>query len=135
MGLLKQIFTWWDGATIGTSLHIRRHGSRVGTDENGNVYFASKRSRNLGNGAERRWVIYNGPNDASRIPPEWYSWLLHQIEGTPDEALPPAPRFLKESTGNRTGTPQAYLPSGALQRGGQRQAASGDYEAWTPGEG
>ena len=40
MGFLKQIFTWWDGATIGTSLHIRRHGRQVGTDESGNVYFA-----------------------------------------------------------------------------------------------
>ena len=128
MGFLKQIFTWWDGATIGTSLHVRRNGRQVGTDESGNIYYASKKG-------ERRWVIYNGPNDASRIPPEWYSWLVHQIEGTPDESMPPPPRFHKVSTGNRTGTPEAYLPSGALQKGGQRAAASGDYQAWTPGEG
>jgi NADH:ubiquinone oxidoreductase subunit len=128
MGLLKQIFTWWDGATIGTSLYTRRQGRKAGTDAQGNVYYASK------NGA-RRWVIYNGPNDASRVPPEWYSWLLHQIDGTPDEAMPPPPRFGKAPTPNLTGTPAAYRPSGALERGGQRAAASGDYEAWTPGEG
>jgi NADH:ubiquinone oxidoreductase subunit len=128
MGMLKQIFTWWDGATIGASRHIRRNGRQVGTDELGNIYFAAKKD-------SRRWVIYNGPNDPSRVPPEWYAWLLHQIEGTPDESLPPKPRFFKEPTGNLTGTPEAYLPSGALQRGGQRAAASGDYEAWTPGEG
>jgi NADH:ubiquinone oxidoreductase subunit len=125
MGFLKQIFTWWDGATIGTSLHVRRNGRKVGTDALGNVYYQAKKGG-------RRFVIYNGPNDASRIPPDWFSWLHHQIDGLPDEALPPAPKFLLEPSGNRTGTPEAYKPAGALERGGQRAAASGDYEAWTP---
>ena len=125
MGLLKNIFTWWDGATIGTALFTRRHGNRVGSDAQGNVYYESK-------AGDRRWVIYNGANDAGRIPPEWYSWMHRQIDGHPDEALPPAPKFLKPATGNLTGTPGAYRPSGSLDKGGQRQAASGDYEAWTP---
>jgi NADH:ubiquinone oxidoreductase subunit len=125
MGFLKQIFTWWEGATIGTSLHVRRNGRKVGTDELGNVYYEAKKGG-------RRFVIYNGPNDASRIPPDWFSWLHHQIEGLPDEALPPTPKFLREPTGNLTGTAEAYKPAGALERGGRRAAASGDYEAWTP---
>lgn len=125
MGLLKQIFTWWDGATIGTALFTRRHGTRVGTDGLGNVYYQGKK-----NG--RRWVIYNGANDVSRIPPEWYSWMNFHIDGHPDDALPPAPKFLKPATPNLTGTPQAYRPAGAMERGGHRAAASGDYQAWTP---
>jgi NADH:ubiquinone oxidoreductase subunit len=125
MGFFKQIFTWWDGATLTTSWHMRRHGREVGRDSLGNVYYASKKG-------DRRFVIYNGSNDASRVPPEWHGWLHHQIDGVPDEALPPPPKFLKQATGNLTGTPQAYRPSGALEKGGQRQAASGDYEAWTP---
>ena len=125
MGFLKQIFTWWEGVTIGTSLHLRRSARQVGTDDLGNVYYQAKKGG-------RRYVRYNGPNDTSRIPPEWFSWLHHQIEGLPDEALPPAPKFLREATPNLTGTPQAYKPAGALERGGQRAAASGDYEAWTP---
>ena len=32
-----------------------------------------------------------------------------------------------------TGTNRAYLPAGALERGGNRAAATGDYEAWSPG--
>jgi NADH:ubiquinone oxidoreductase subunit len=127
MGFFKQLFTWWDGATLTTSLHTRRFGRKVGQDEEGNIYYAAKKGG-------RRWVIYNGPNDASRIPPEWYSWLHHQIDGLPDEVLPPAPKFLKAPEPNRTGTPLAYRPSGALERGAQRPAASGDYEAWTPDE-
>ncbi|MEA3003215.1 MAG: hypothetical protein QOH81_2003 [Sphingomonadales bacterium] len=125
MGLLKQIFTWWDGATITTGIHVRRHGRQVGTDALGNLYYAAKKGG-------RRWVLYNGPNDASRIPPDWHAWIHHQIDGPPDESLPPPPKFLREPTPNLTGTAQAYRPSGALERGAQRPAASGDYEAWTP---
>lgn len=125
MGLLAQIFTWWNGATMGTALFTRRHGRKVGTDSFGNIYYEGKK-----NG--RRWVIYNGSNDASRIPPDWYAWIHGQIDGLPDEALPPVRKFQKPPEPNLTGTPHAYRPSGALERGGQRQAASGDYEAWIP---
>jgi NADH:ubiquinone oxidoreductase subunit len=125
MGFFKQLFTWWEGATLTTSLHVWRHGRKVGSDGLGNLYYASKKG-------DRRWVIYKGENDASRIPPDWYSWLHHQIDGLPDETLPPAPKFLRDPEPNLTGTPLAYRPPGALERGGRRAAASGDYEAWTP---
>ena len=59
MGILSKIFTWWDGATIGTSLYSWRKGKAVGTDSLGNRYYQSSDGK-------RRWVIYNGPNDASR---------------------------------------------------------------------
>jgi NADH:ubiquinone oxidoreductase subunit len=125
MGMFKNLFTWWEGAGVGTSLFTWRNGRKMGEDELGNIYYASK-------GGEKRWVIYKGANDAARIPPDWYAWMHRMIDGVPDEALGPTPKFLKAPTGNRTGTPDAYRPSGALERGGQRAAASGDYEAWTP---
>ena len=128
MGLLKNIFTWWDGATIGTALFTRRNGAEVGSDCYGNTYYRAKKG-------DRRWVIYEGSNDASRIPPDWYAWMHGQIDDHPDHGLPPAPKFLKQPTGNRTGTSDAYRPAGALDRGGVRAAASGDYEAWTPDQG
>jgi len=62
MGLLGKIFTWWDGATIGTALFSALNGTKVGEDYQGNRYYQSK--------DDRRWVIYNGANDASRVPPE-----------------------------------------------------------------
>ena len=108
---------------MGTALFSWRHGSKVGEDHSGNVYLE---------GRGRRWVMYNGSNDVSRVPPEWYAWLTRQIDDVPDKALPPPPSFLKAPAPNLTGTPLAYRPSGALERGGQRQAASGDYQAWTP---
>ena len=39
MGILGKIFTWWDGATIGTSLFTARKGQKVGEDIQGNVYY------------------------------------------------------------------------------------------------
>jgi len=35
--LLVQIFTWWNGQTIGTRFATWRFGKRVGEDELGNV--------------------------------------------------------------------------------------------------
>ena len=32
MSLLKQIFTWWNGQTIGTRFHTWRFGTKVGQD-------------------------------------------------------------------------------------------------------
>lgn len=125
MGLLGKIFTWWDGATIGTSLWSWRNGTQVGEDSLGNRYFQSRDGK-------RRWVLYKGANDASRVPPEWHGWLHHSYDGLPDEVLPPARPWQAESTGNATGTLAAYRPAGALERGGRRAAATGDYEAWSP---
>ena len=129
MGILGKIFTWWDGATIGTSLFSSRNGSKVGEDHQGNVYFEGGKDVH---GNPRRWVIYNGPNDASRVPPEWHGWLHGTIDGTPESNLPPARIWEVDYTPNMTGTDAAYRPTGALEKGGHRQAATGDYEAWTP---
>lgn len=123
MGFFKNLFTWWDGATLGTALFSARHGSKVGEDDLGNRYFEGK---------GRRWVMYAGSNDVSRVPPEWYAWLTRLIDDVPDLALPPPPKFLKAATANLTGTAAAYRPTGAMEKGGRRQAASGDYQAWTP---
>ncbi len=126
MGLLKKIFTWWDGATIGTALYSARKGRFVGEDDSGNRYYESK------NGPRRRWVIYAGGNDASNVPPEWHGWLHQTIDEVPDEVLPPKRQWEAPYVRNLTGTGAAYLPSGALERGAERARASGDYEAWSP---
>jgi len=77
-------------------------------------------------------VIYNGANDASRVPPEWFGWLHHQIDDIPDRALPPPRQWQKPPVPNLTGTAYAYRPSGALEKGGDRASSTGDYEAWSP---
>jgi NADH:ubiquinone oxidoreductase subunit len=100
MGFFKNLFTWWEGASTGTRLSLGRGWDKVGADDAGNEYYQSSK-----NG--RRWVIYSGSNDASRIPPEWYSWMHHQIADVPDKALPPVRTFQKPPVPNLTGTSQA----------------------------
>ena len=132
MSILGKIFTWWDGATIGTSLFTSRKGEHVGTDAAGNRYYRSKHVKD--GERERRWVIYDGANDASRVPAEWHGWLHGSGDDVPESFLPAARIWEADYTPNATGSADAYLPSGALQRGGRRARASGDYEAWSPGE-
>lgn len=125
MGILKRIFTWWDGPTIGTQFYTSRAGKRVGQDGEGNVYYEAKRGG-------RRWVIYNGPAEATRVPAEWHGWLHHTTDLLPDDAPIQAKSWEKAHLPNLTGTPRAYAPRGSIAVSGDRARATGDYEAWKP---
>ena len=126
MGVLSKIFTWWNGATLGTSLWTRLRGDEAGRDEAGNIYYRS--SKDPG----RRWVIYAGANDGSRVPPSWQLWLRGTIDDVPDKALPPVRQFQRKPEANLTGTMAAFRPDGALGSGKVRPASTGDYEPWIP---
>ena len=126
MGFWSKIFTWWNGATVGTALFTRRHGNEVGRDSLGNIYYAGKKDPN------RRWVIYAGNNDGSVVPPAWQAWLRGTISDLPDQSLPPVRKFQVEPTPNLTGTMAAFRPDGALGSGKLRPASTGDYEPWIP---
>jgi NADH:ubiquinone oxidoreductase subunit len=125
MSLFRLIFSWWNTATIGTWLTTWLSGQAVGTDAFGNRYYQNK-------DASRRWVIYNGTVEASRVPPDWHGWLHHTFAEPPTRAPLKVRAFEKPHLPNLTGTAAAYRPSGSLQRGGQRPAATGDYQAWKP---
>jgi NADH:ubiquinone oxidoreductase subunit len=126
MGFWSKVFTWWNGATVGTALFTRRFGDEVGRDDAGNIYYQDKKHPG------RRWVIYAGDNDGSRVPPGWQLWLKGTIDELPDKALPPVRKFQKEPTPNLTGTMAAFRPDGALGSGKLRPASTGDYEPWIP---
>lgn len=129
MGINRNPFTWWNGATWGTWFYGLRGKAQVGTDELGNVYWQGGTDPL---GRTRRWVIYAGDNDVTRVPPDWFAWLSHLIDDVPERALPPKRAWHKAPQPNLTGTPLAYRPPGALEKGGERKPATGDYEAWTP---
>lgn len=134
---LKHIFTWWTDYTIGTWLHTVLHGEKVGEDDQGNIYYRAKNGAKnaVKTGAktrERRWVIYNGTVEASRVPPEWHAWLHKTVDLPPTEAPPVVKAWEKPHQENLTGSPEAYAPKGSLDRGGVRAKATGDYEAWRP---
>ena len=126
MGFCSKTFTWWNGATVGTGLWTRMHGEEVGRDDAGNVSFRHK------DNPARRWVIYDGANDGSRVPPAWQAWLRGTIAELPGKALPPVRKFQQTPTPNLTGTMAAFRPDGALGSGRIRPASTGDYEPWIP---
>jgi NADH:ubiquinone oxidoreductase subunit len=132
---LLQFLTWWNGQTLGTRFFTWRRGRFVGEDEFGNRYYRALGHRidpNMGN--ERRWVIYNGDTDASKVPPGWRAWLCHNGDVPPSEE-PYQPRdWERPHVPNLTGTPHAYRPRGSQLATGERPAATGDYVPWTPGE-
>ena len=123
MDLLKRIFTWWNGQTVGTALWTRRKGVEVGRDDEGNVYYTNA-------DGTRRWVIYDGEADASRVAPEWHGWLHHIWPDPPSEVPVPNKSWEKPHLPNLTGTPLAYAPAGSIRRTDPEPKS--DYEAWTP---
>ena len=36
-------------------------------------------------GFERRWVVYNGYAEATKVPPSWHGWLHHTVDVAPTE--------------------------------------------------
>lgn len=126
MGLIANAFTWWNGASWATTLVTRFTGERVGDDELGNVYYRNRKDPN------RRWVIYDGSNDSSRVPPGWNAWLRGTIEELPQDALPKRTAYQLPPQPNMTGTLDAYRPQGSLNGAAKRAPATGDYEAWKP---
>jgi NADH:ubiquinone oxidoreductase subunit len=116
-----------------STLQIRwftlRRGVFVANDAYGNRYYRDKKATPLGH-KERRWVLFHGEIEASKVPPEWHGWLHH----THDAPLVNDARktWVLPHQANMTGTPLAYRPPGHQLAGGQRAKATGDYEAWTP---
>ena len=117
-------------ASIGTRLLTWLKGELVGYDEFGNAYY-QERGRPYRPRRRRRWVVYNGEVEASRVTPDWHGWLHYTVDDPPSPERPRYP-WQKPHQPNLTGTPQAYRPRGHDYKGGQRARATGDYEPWTP---
>ncbi|MBL4788958.1 MAG: NADH:ubiquinone oxidoreductase subunit NDUFA12 [Kordiimonadaceae bacterium] len=112
------LFTWWNSATFGTRLFTSRKGIKVGTDEQGNIYYREKNGH-------RRWVIYkNGPVEASRVSANWHGWLHYTVDELPSEQTVKSKSWEQAHQENLTGSNAAYQAA-------PRQSDP-DYEAWRP---
>ncbi|GAK32948.1 NADH dehydrogenase [Iodidimonas nitroreducens] len=125
MTVFQKLFTWWNGATIGTALFTARKGERVGEDQDGNIYYKARQG-------DRRWVIYKGEVEASRVPPEWHRWLHRTTNDLPDQSHYVPKPWEKPHRPNLTGSDAAYAPPGSLKKTTGRDRATGDYEPWRP---
>ncbi len=117
---------------IGTRLFTYFRGQQVGHDSAGNRYYQERKHR-PGLMRQRRWVMFNGPKEATLIPPEWHAWLHYTVDAPLAETARRV--WQKPHLPNPTGTAFAYRPPGHDYKGGHRAVATGDYEAWSPDDG
>ena len=112
----KQLFVWWNQQTVGTRIQTIISGKFVGKDFFGNKYYQNK--------SGKRWVIYKGEIDATKIPNEWYSWMhytknkiekLHELKKY---------EWQKEHLPNQTGTKKSYHPNK------ENNAIEKKYKSW-----
>lgn len=80
-------------------------GVMVGVDELGNSYYQHKKK-------SRRWVLYKGLEETTKVPPEWRIWLHHIVDSVPDGQL--LYDWQKSYLPNLTGTLFAYYPHNSL---------------------
>ena len=115
--------------TFGTWLFTRLRGELVGTDDEGNRYYQDKRT-NAGR-RRKRWVIYHGEPEASRVPPDWHGWLHYTSDTPPPQGGLPRRSWQKDHLRNLSGTDFAYRPPGSTLMNSPDKPKP-PYEAWRP---
>ncbi len=108
-------------------------GDFVGQDEVGNKYYQERFFFfKPSDRRPRRWVVYNGPQEPSRVPPEWYGWLHFMME----RPLETSRRYSwqKPYQPNLTGTPLAYKPKGHVMNKKLAPPAFRNYQPWSPSD-
>ena len=126
MGIVNTLLraaTWWNGQTLNTQFYTWCKGEKVGEDEQGNAYYRDKNDK-------KRWVIFNGEAEASRVSPDWHGWLHRTFDEVPSEKPLPKKSWEKPHQENLTGTLMAYAPAGSIRSGTPDERR--DYEAWSP---
>ena len=114
--LFKEIFISWNQQTLGTRLSILFFGKFVGKDNFGNKYYQTKKGK--------RFVIYNGEVDASKIPNEWYSWMHFTPNKIENSHELKKFEWQKPHKPNLTGSNQAYNPKN------NKDAIKKKYKIW-----
>lgn len=123
--------------SLGTLLFTRFRGRQVGQDAFGNRYYEERRPRQRQGSLmkARRWVLYVGAADGSKVPPLWNAWLHHSSDEVPGDS-PERYDWQKAHRPNLTGTALAYRPPGSALTPTASQDSNKDsnkgYESWQP---
>ena len=98
--------------------------NQVGSDEFGNQYFETKKTKHS---KKRRYVIYNGIAEPSKVPAGWHGWLHYTNKDLPDNSC--GHLWQKIHLPNLTGTKFAYSP---LKNSNTQKKLSSNYQSWQP---
>ena len=96
---------------------IKINSKKIGIDEFGNEYFEKKN--------HKRFVIYNGKAEATKIPFEWHGWMHYSTNQAPVKINTNKLPWQKIHLPNLTGTKNAYSPKNF----NEKQQKS-HYESW-----
>lgn len=89
---------------------IKIFAKKVGVDHIGNEYFIGIRMDFLNR--RKRYVLYKGMNESTKIPPLWHAWLHYLIDELPtDKDSEKKLVWQKDPIPNLSGTKFAYDPS------------------------
>ena len=91
------------------SLWVKFFCKQVGVDQFGNTYYLGSRKNYLGKA--KRYVLYNGIDDGSKIPAIWHSWLHYLSNDLPNKNLQEKYDWQIDHIQNLTGSKMAYDPS------------------------
>jgi len=88
----------------------------MGEDDEGNKYYQNKHGK--------RWVIYNGEVEASKIPNEWYSWMHYTSNKIENLHKLNKYKWQKNHLSNQTGSEKSYHPKK------NKDAVKKKYKTW-----
>lgn len=114
MSLRMRLFTWLKG-------HL------VGKDEMGNLYYEEK--NNSSNLRKRRWVMFKGHAEGSKISAAWHGWIHYVNDVIPVEGDKKL-FWQKAHQPNTTGTSKVYRPQDYLST--KQSTKNHGYEPWKP---
>jgi NADH dehydrogenase len=98
-------------------IFIKLFAKKAGEDEFGNQYYQNKENK--------RFVIYNGIVEPSKVPMHWHAWLHHYSNEIPHEVEKHS--WQKIHIPNLTGTKNSYSPNNSCEK-----KTSQNYQAWKP---
>ncbi len=84
--------------------------------ESSNKFFSKSKANS------RRWVVYKGYAEGSKVSPNWHAWLHHAVEKKPASPSKKTTSFVP----NLTGTPYKDKPKF------QEKRHKDGYQSWRP---
>jgi|TARA_Y100000389_G_C17470886_1_gene530640 NADH:ubiquinone oxidoreductase subunit len=102
---------------------IRLFNNKVGSDDFGNEYFLSKDKK-------KRYIVYNGIVEATKIPSEWHIWIHYKTNKIPSSYQNKKFFWQKSHLPNLTGTQNAYYPKPYSSNQGCN--STNTYSSWNP---
>ena len=103
-------------------LFIKFYATQIGSDKFGNQYCIGKHKNYLGQA--KRFVVYNGIDESTKVPPMWHSWLHYVSDDLPRNGL--EHDWQQEYLPNLTATKYAHVSSGSVAQNLKT------YLKWTP---